>query len=118
MDATGGVEKHLFRPTDLGVTTAVGGATTSGVRGSSSSVWEVQSMSLALLLPDTPVLGSTPAPPTSSPVAADWSGEGVSASALVFAGTSPGWDRAELRRKRGGLVKSPVSFPSAFRDDS
>lgn len=98
-----GVEKHLYGPTDLGVTAAVGGATTSGVRGSSSSVCEVQSMSLALLLPDTPVLASTTASPSSSPpVAADSSGDAVSASAL--AGMSSGWDRAELKWKRGIIV--------------
>lgn len=63
-------------------------------------------MSLALLLPDTPVPGSTTASPTSSPVAADSSGDAVSASALVFAGTSPGWDRAELKWKRGIIVNT------------
>lgn len=61
-------------------------------------------MSLALLLPDTSVLGSTAASPASSPVAADPSGVAVSASALVFAGMSPGWDKAELKWKRGILV--------------
>lgn len=101
---SGKKKKHLCGPTHLGVTAAVGGATTSGVRGSSSSVWEVQSMSLALLLPDTPVLGSTTASPASSPVAAGSSGGAVSASALALAGMSPGWDRAELRRRRGILV--------------
>lgn len=74
-------------------------------------------MSLALLLPDTPVLGSPTASPTSSPVAADSSGDAVSASALVFAGTSPGWDIAELKWKRGMFVHKVQlrRFPHIFR---
>lgn len=97
---------HLYYvPTDLGVTTAVGGATTSGVSGSSSSVWEVHSMSLALLLPDTPVSGSAAASPTSAPEAVELSGDAGSASSSVFAGISPGCERAELEWERQLLLK-------------
>lgn len=51
------------------VVMALGGATTSGVSGSSSSVCDVHSMSLALLVPDSsiPAAAASPASPASLP---------------------------------------------------
>lgn len=62
-------------------------------------------MSLALLLPDTPVSGSTAASPTSAPEAVESTGDAVSASPSFFAGISPGCERAELEWERQLLLK-------------
>lgn len=85
---------------------ALGGATTSGVSGSSSSVWEVQSMSLALLVPDTPVQGASASSASPSGVKLSmWSGRSVG----LLAGISPGWDRAELQWKKEWRIKGCVT---------
>ena len=97
------------RHTDLGVTMALGGATTSGVSGSSSSVWEVQSMSLALLVPDTPVQGASASSPSPSGVELSmWSGGSMGLLARI----SPGWDRAELQWKKEWRINGCVTQSS------
>lgn len=93
------------------VTTALGGVTTSGVSGSSSSVWDVHSISLALLVPDSSIPGAASSASSTSPCPAALSrrsAEGVSGSVSVLAWTSPGWDRAELQRDK---VKALITAP-------